>query len=149
MNDYNVEHDALATLEEMRGQSIDVICPKPQRIGVFPNIRLKCCQKGEETNSKDGEEILDIISKTTYGEEAYSPPFFLGSPPMRVSNPLIQDKQFGHEKHVPQFSSSPSSQGLFSPSSPLRKGGYVRMKFGIKSATVRVVGFDCHVPAFA
>nr|KYP73672.1 hypothetical protein KK1_006319 [Cajanus cajan] len=70
---------------------------------------------------------------------------------MRVTNnPLIQDEQFGCEKHTlhstPPVSSSPN---LSSPSSPLRKGGCVRMKFGIKSTVVRVVGFDCNVPTFA
>ncbi|RDX69938.1 hypothetical protein CR513_50880, partial [Mucuna pruriens] len=172
MNDYNLQHNALATLEEIRGPATGiVICPKPRRVGVFPNIstrplRWKCCQQGEESNSKAGAELLDIISRKSYGEEenasqeAFSPPFFLGSPPARVANPLIQDASFGYEKHAPQptspVSSSPgvsspaSSPGLFSPSSsPLRKGGCVRMKFGFKSAAVRVVGFDCHVPAFA
>ncbi|XP_027364334.1 uncharacterized protein LOC113871436 [Abrus precatorius] len=173
-NGYNVEHNALATLEEMRGPpTSSVVCPQPRRVVVSPNMPTRpftwiFCQQGEEPNSNAGLELLDIISNISYSyyeqhntnQEASSPPFFLGSPPVRTSNPLIQDAQFGHEKHTPQSRSpissppslsspsSASSQGLFSPSSSLRKGGCVRMKFGIKSTAVRVVGFDCHVPAF-
>ncbi|KAK7344979.1 hypothetical protein VNO77_15296 [Canavalia gladiata] len=173
MNGYNLQQNALVTFEEMRGPATGiVICPKPRRVCVSPNmptrpLRWKLCQQGEESNSKIGAELIDIISRKNYGEEqnsnleASSPPFFFGSPPVRAVNPLVKDSQFGCEKLTPQsrssFSSSPglssptsaSSTALFSPSSPLRKGGCVRMKFGNKTAAVRVVGFDCNVPAFA
>ncbi|XP_061360221.1 uncharacterized protein LOC133304223 [Gastrolobium bilobum] len=181
MNHYYLQQNDLVTLEDMRGhatisdQKGTVICPKPRRFGVVPNmptrpLRLTFCQEGEGPDSKAGAELLDIISKERYDEEQHanneassSPPYFLGSPPVRADNPFIQDAQFGYEKDTPQSTpsissspglSSPSSSAsstscLLSPSSPLRKGGCVRMKFGIKSATVRVVGFNCHVPAFA
>ncbi|KAK7355225.1 hypothetical protein VNO80_14475 [Phaseolus coccineus] len=152
MNDYNVELNSLATVEEMKGNaSGTVVCPKPRRVRVFASmstksLRWKCFQQGEESNSKARTELLDITSLIQDGDVS-SPPFFLGSPPVRVDNPLIKDAQFGYEKHVIQSSSpSASSPGLFSPSSPLRS---VRMNFGIKSAAVRVVGFDCHVGTFA
>ena len=179
MSYYNLQQDALAEHEEMRGlatmfdQRGTVICPKPRRVGVFPNmptrpLRWQFCQQGEEL-----QNFQDIIFKeSNYGEElhanqleASSPPFFHGSPPVRAANPLIQDEQFGYEKyHItpPQstyaISSSPclsspsssASSSLSSPSSSLRKGGCtVRMKYGAKSAAVKVVGFDCHVPAVA
>ncbi|MBA0586324.1 hypothetical protein Gorai_017067, partial [Gossypium raimondii] len=72
---------------------------------------------------------------------ALSPPFFCGSPPSRVSNPLIQDARFGEQKIM---SPVPPSSGLYSssPSSSSRKGSYVRANFGSKPA-VRVEGFDC------
>jgi len=152
MNDYNVEVNSLAMLEkEMKGNASGiVVCPKPRRVRVFPtmstkSLRWKCSQQGEESNSKAGTELLDITSLIQDGDVS-SPPFFLGSPPMRVDNPLIQDAEFGYEKHVIQLASPKSSSP--SPSSPLRKGGCVRMNFGIKSAAVRVVGFDCHVRTF-
>ena len=78
---------------------------------------------------------------------ASSPPFFCGSPPSRVANPLIQDARFGDEKIITPL--SPLSQiapslGLpsSSPSSSSRKGGCIRENFGNKPA-VRVEGFDC------
>lgn len=76
-----------------------------------------------------------------------SPPFFCGSPPSRVANPLIQDARFGDENFSPLSSSSwvvvPSPSGLPpSPSSSARKGGCVRANFGNNPA-VRVEGFDC------
>jgi len=154
MNDDNVELSSLASVEEMKGNASGIVlCPKPRRVRVFASIstkslRWKCFQQGEESNSKAGTELQDITSLIQDGDVS-SPPFLLGSPPVRVDNPLIKDAQFGYEKHVFQSSSSPSSassSGLFSPSSPLRS---VRMNFGIKSAAVRVVGFDCHVGTFA
>ncbi|KAK7267279.1 hypothetical protein RIF29_19946 [Crotalaria pallida] len=173
MNPYNLDENALASLQEMRCPSTisdlkgTVICPKPRRVGIFPNmptrsLRRKICQQGEGSDSKVGAEILDIIFKESYAEEqhanqeALSPPYFLGSPPVRAANPLIQDDQFGYAKNTPQptfsissSSSSPSLASASSPSSPWRKGGCVRTKFGIKSATVRVEGFDCHLHAVA
>ena len=70
---------------------------------------------------------------------ASSPPYFCGSPPSRAANPLVQDARFGDERlavlSVLQIP-SPSS------SSSACKGGFVRMKFGLKPAAVRVEGFD-------
>lgn len=76
---------------------------------------------------------------------ASSPPFFSGSPPSRVANPLIQDARFGDEKLTPfpSLAPIPPPSGLSSPtSSSARKGGCVRANFGNKPA-VRVEGFDC------
>ena len=80
---------------------------------------------------------------------ASSPPFFCGSPPSRVSNPLIQDVRFREEKQlIPPFSPLPSSPiqpvsgSASSPNSSSRKGGCVRANFGNNPA-VRVEGFDC------
>lgn len=79
---------------------------------------------------------------------ASSPPFFCGSPPSRVANPLIKDDRFGDDSFAPFSPMSPMSpipapSGLsLSPSSSSRKGGCVRASFGHKPA-VRVEGFDC------
>lgn len=146
---YNLDHNNKGS----------VICPKPTR-----PLRWKFCQQSEYSNVGANEELLDLIQNNEY---SFSPPsYLLGSPPVRASNPLIQDAQFGCEKEKQQINpaqsiisslssspglSSPSSpnSAASSPSSPLRKGGCVRMKFGIKSAKVRVVGFDCNIPGVA
>ena len=76
---------------------------------------------------------------------ASSPPFFSGSPPSRVANPLIQDARFGDEKlatFVMPPPPIPPPSGLSSPPSSSRKGGCVRANFGNKPA-VRIEGFDC------
>ncbi|CAL0317095.1 unnamed protein product [Lupinus luteus] len=152
-----------STIYDMKGT---VFCPKPLRVMVFPDmaittgsLRRKFCQQSDDSDSKAWAEIVDIILEEGYciNHEPSSPPYFLGSPPVRATNPLIQDDQFGYGKNSSQpifsISSSPSltsplstSLGLSSPSSsPWRKGGCVRTKFGIKSSPVRVVGFDCNV----
>lgn len=86
-------------------------------------------------------------SDQTCTQVASSPPYFCGSPPSRVSNPLIQDARFGDEKIttisprsiIPNPTSGvPSS----SPSSSSRKGGCLRPNYGNKPA-VRIEGFDC------
>ncbi|KAK9277395.1 hypothetical protein L1049_006938 [Liquidambar formosana] len=74
---------------------------------------------------------------------ASSPPFFSGSPPSRVANPLIQDARFRDEKLAP---SSPLQPMPSPPSSSARKGGgggCVRASFGNKKPAVRIEGFDC------
>ncbi|XP_061359266.1 uncharacterized protein LOC133303377 [Gastrolobium bilobum] len=160
MNCYSLQQNAFAACEEMRGstnlidQKEPVICPKPRRVGVLSNypmrhLRWHFNQQADGSDSKAGAELLDIMfKKESYGEEfanqaASSPPFFCGSPPMRAANPLVQDARFGDEKHTP-ISAILSPSGLPSPSSSAsRKGGCVRMSFGIKPAAVRVEGFDC------
>ncbi|XP_027353176.1 uncharacterized protein LOC113863703 isoform X2 [Abrus precatorius] len=159
MNCYNLQQNAFAVGEEMRGslpiadQNGPVICPKPRRVGVLMNVPIRplrwhLSQQAEGSDSKGGAELLDIILKReSYGEEfgnqvPSSPPYFCGSPPVRAANPLTQDARFGDEEHaILSTISSPSS--LLSPSSASRKGGCARMKFGLKPAAVRVEGFDC------
>ncbi|KAL3512249.1 hypothetical protein ACH5RR_024966 [Cinchona calisaya] len=124
-----------------------VVCPKPRRPASFLpiiNPQVEACE-----SRAAGTELLDIIlAKGSYGAEknsfqvASSPPFFNGSPPVRASNPLIQDEQFVIGKVSPVSSSMGSSA---SPSS--RKtgsgGSSGRVKCGTKPAPVRIEGFNC------
>ncbi|KAB2004150.1 hypothetical protein ERO13_D11G169800v2 [Gossypium hirsutum] len=147
------ENASVSSCDHQRGGL--VVCPKPRRIGVLANnpnrsLRLHLSHQAEVSDLRAGAELLDIILKKQedFGIEqsatqvASSPPFFCGSPPSRVSNPLVQDAQFRDER-LAAFSTfqipTPSSPS----SSSSRKGGCVRMKFGLKPATVRVEGFDC------
>ncbi|KAA8530570.1 hypothetical protein F0562_005279 [Nyssa sinensis] len=133
-----------------------VVCPKPRQVGFVidnPTRPLRChaSHQAEVFDSKARAELLNIIlKKEGLGAEqsatqlASSPPFFSGSPPIRATNPLVQDARFGDQKLAPLSAlPSRSSLGLSSPSSSACEGGYVRMKFGHKPAAVRVEGFDC------
>jgi len=146
MNHFVLQHNSYATPEDVSFDQKGIsFCSKP-----IPTrqLRLKFCQENEGYDSNVGTELLDIIQNKEVSSS--SPPYFLGSPPVRASNPLVQDEQFKWEEHIPQSTPvASSSPGLSSPSSPFQKGGCVRMKFGVKSAKLRVVGFDCHVPAVA
>ncbi|KAL4341199.1 hypothetical protein GQ457_08G014480 [Hibiscus cannabinus] len=152
MNPCNLQRNAAASAyEEIRGLiSISdggpVVCPNPRRNRVLANtpirpLRLHMSHQAEVNDLKAGAELLDIILKRDMGTEqsapevASSPPFFCGSPPSRAANPLVHDARFGAMMQVP----SPSSPS----SSSARKGGCVRMKFGLNQPTVRVEGFDC------
>ncbi|KAB5524717.1 hypothetical protein DKX38_022466 [Salix brachista] len=130
-----------------------VACPKPRRLGLLNpplseqirHLRLPVNHHAEMVDSKAGAELLDIVlTKGGYGRDkpgfqaATSPPFYSGSPPSRVSNPVIQDAQFGMEKITPLSPAPP-----FPTSSSARKGGCVRMKFGHMPAAVRIEGFVC------
>ncbi|KAG2273282.1 hypothetical protein Bca52824_067837 [Brassica carinata] len=141
-----------------------VVCPKPRRVGfllsnVIPPFRLHSSQSGaaDVCDSKAGADLLDIIRRKdeALSTVASSPPFFLGSPPSRASNPLAQDVRFGNDKLnpiSPSLSPFPSSP---SPSPSRVKGGVCgRVKFGLKQAGVRVEGFNClnrdsSIPAMA
>ncbi|GAB4828841.1 hypothetical protein Ancab_018501 [Ancistrocladus abbreviatus] len=138
-----------------------VVCPKPRRIGFLNgtmndpsrHLRLHLSHQAELADSKAGMELLDIIlTKGGHGAErstaqvASSPPFFCGSPPRRVSNPLIQDARFREEKFPPMSPlpspiPAPPAGSASSPTSA-RKGGCVRANFGNNPA-VRIEGFDC------
>ncbi|XP_061339458.1 uncharacterized protein LOC133286120 [Gastrolobium bilobum] len=157
--------NVVASCEDMNGRD-PVICPKPRRVGLFnfavtdhPARALRwhlSCQAEPCDSKSSGSNPLDTIL-TKEGDcdieqscplVASSPPFFCGSPPSRVANPLIQDARFGDENFSPLSPSSwvvipsPSSGLPPSPSSSARKGGCVRSNFGSNPA-VRVEGFDC------
>ncbi|KAL2905136.1 Leiomodin-1 [Bienertia sinuspersici] len=143
-----------------------VLCPKPRRVGARnsnepcrPPMRWHFGHHSEHSDSRAGSELLDIIlskgvvhggERASTPQVASSPPFFSGSPPSRVSNPLIQDARFREEKQlIPPVSPLPSSPmqtavsgSSSSPNSSARKGGCVRANFGNNPA-VRVEGFDC------
>ncbi|KDP29411.1 hypothetical protein JCGZ_18332 [Jatropha curcas] len=171
MNQCAIQPTAFSTREEIRSSVMvpiserrdTVVCPKPRRLGPFNatahehpvrSLRWHLSHQAELGDSKAGADLLDIIlTKGGYGVEqsctqvASSPPFFCGSPPSRVANPLIQDARFGDEKLSPvsplmPMPIQPPSGSSPSPSSSSRKGGCVRANFGNKPA-VRIEGFDC------
>uniref|UniRef100_A0A2P2JDB7 Uncharacterized protein n=1 Tax=Rhizophora mucronata TaxID=61149 RepID=A0A2P2JDB7_RHIMU len=145
---------ATASLSDLRDP---VVCPKPRRLGILSaaaatdqhsarSLRLHLSSQQSESDDLDA-----ILMKGGYGVEqscpqvAGSPPFFCGSPPSRVANPLIQDARFGDEilsPFSPVIPSLPSLGLSSSPTSSTRKAGCVRANFGNKPA-VRIEGFDC------
>ncbi|KAL3654413.1 hypothetical protein CASFOL_004094 [Castilleja foliolosa] len=165
MNHCAIQQNNFAACEEIwaaaAGRSADkretVVCPKPRRLGLvhtavepsYPKpLRWHTSYQQEDCESKAVNELLDIfLAKGNCGPDqslphvASSPPFFSGSPPSRVSNPLIQDARFGDEKYSPVSprAITPTPSG---PSSSTRKGSCVRANFGNNPA-VRVEGFDC------
>ncbi|KAI3453033.1 hypothetical protein Pfo_009696 [Paulownia fortunei] len=171
MNHYAIQQNSFAACEEMRGsaatacRSVEmketVVCPKPRRLGLLHTtlndpsyvrpLRWHASHHQEVFDGKAGNELLDIIlAKGSCGADqsvaqvASSPPFFSGSPPSRVSNPLIQDARFGDEKCSPVSPRAiPIPSGVApSPSSTRKGGGRVRANFGNNPA-VRIEGFDC------
>ncbi|KAL1553585.1 hypothetical protein AAHA92_14242 [Salvia divinorum] len=132
-----------------------VVCPKPRRLGLNSNtldpsyarpLRWHFSHQQEDYDAKAGNELLEIIlakggssSDQPVPQVASSPPFFSGSPPSRVSNPLIQDARFGDDRHAP--APSPSS-GMAPLSSSSARKGCVRSNFGNNPA-VRIEGFNC------
>ncbi|XAR72348.1 hypothetical protein NMG60_11018955 [Bertholletia excelsa] len=167
MKHYAVQQqNAFAAYEEMRREA--VVCPKPRRLGLLnpgvsdpvrPLRRILAVDYSINSHhaglgeSDAGTGLLDIIlpkggngADQFCAQVASSPPFFCGSPPSRVSNPVIQDARFGDEKFTPISPRSiPVPSGLPASSSPAtsgRKGGCVRASFGNNPA-VRIEGFDC------
>jgi hypothetical protein len=163
MNHCAIQQTSFAACEEIwagaAGRSLEkketVVCPKPRRIG--PNYayarpwRWHVSHQQEDCDAKVGNELLDIIlgkggsnADQSASQVAASPPFFSGSPPSRVSNPLIQDERFGDEKVTPVSPRAiPIPLGpAGSPSSTRKGGGCVRANFGNNPA-VRIEGFDC------
>ncbi|CAK7326579.1 unnamed protein product [Dovyalis caffra] len=165
MNYCAIQQNAFPTREEIRSsvsvptsdRRDPVYCPKPRRLGLLNDhrarsLRFQLSQQSELCDPKAGTDFLDIIlTKGGYGVDNQSfctqvalspPPFFCGSPPSRVANPLIQDAKFGDEKFSPlsPVTTIPPPMDL-SSSSP-RKGGLVRVNFGNKPV-VRIEGFDC------
>ncbi|KAK9750403.1 hypothetical protein RND81_02G194200 [Saponaria officinalis] len=137
---------SLSSRNTMNDCRSSVVCPKPRRVGLRHQY--------EVSDAINGSDLLEIIlSKGDQAAErssthvTSSPPFFCGSPPSRVSNPLIQDARFIELKQIiPQFPSPSlvpvSSTSASSPNSSVRKGGCVRANFGNNPA-IRVEGFDC------
>ncbi|KAK6927946.1 hypothetical protein RJ641_006537 [Dillenia turbinata] len=178
MNHWSLQQNAFATHDEMRGsvQCLDrvdcsVVCPKPRRIGRSSThsqrpFRLQLSNQSEICDAKAGAELMDLLMKEGYGAEQSvthslsSPPFFCGSPPSRVSNPIVQDAQFcrsppsraanpiiqdvlfGDDRPTPFSALTISSPSNLSSPSSARKGGCARPNFGHKPA-VRIEGFDC------
>ncbi|KAG8639109.1 uncharacterized protein LOC110600264 [Manihot esculenta] len=167
MNQCAIHPSAFSTCEEIRSPVSDrrdsVVCPKPRRLGLLNvtandhpvrSLRWQISHQAELCDSKAGTDLLEIILtkggcgvEQSYTQVASSPPFFCGSPPSRVANPLIQDARFGDEKFSPisplmPMPILPPSGLSSSPTSSTRKGGCVRSNFGNKPA-VRVEGFDC------
>ncbi|GAB2226591.1 hypothetical protein Droror1_Dr00022402 [Drosera rotundifolia] len=148
MNRCGIQQTAMESSVETRSDGRRfIVCPKPRRPALF-NFVLD-----EISGSKAGSELLDLIitkeghelSRSNY-QTASSPRFFSGSPPCRVSNPLIQDAHFRNAKLLlaPVSASpmrSPAPGSAASPSAS-RKGGCARANVGSKPA-VRVEGFDC------
>ncbi|XP_050225278.1 uncharacterized protein LOC126674803 [Mercurialis annua] len=174
MNQCAIQTSVFSTREELRSSVSGtmsewrdpVVCPKPRRLGIFNSscindnhpvrsLRWHLSHQAEICEAKAGNDLLDIILTKggCYGVEqsctqvaSSPPPFFSGSPPSRVANPLIQDARFRDEELSPISTLMPmmpvQPQSSSSPSSSGRKGGCVRANFGNKPA-VRVEGFDC------
>ncbi|XP_051122237.1 uncharacterized protein LOC127245418 isoform X2 [Andrographis paniculata] len=166
MNHYAIQQNGFAACEEIwasaaaAGRSVEkkgtVVCPKPRRFGLNQTafeqpsygriLRWHVSHQQDDCDAKAGNELLDIILPKGGVDHhqvvaGSSPPFFSGSPPSRVSNPLIQDARFGDEKVSPV---SPRAMAIPIPipSSPRKGGGCVRGNFGNNPA-VRIEGFDC------
>ncbi|XP_073023880.1 uncharacterized protein [Primulina eburnea] len=157
MSPYSIHHNAFTAYEEMNRSA--VVCPKPRRLSPVgathkePSstraFRCHVSYQPEICDAKAGNELLNIIrakgddyAGQSVTQIASSPPFFSGSPPSRVSNPLIQDSRFGHEKVIPISPLAiPLPSGLAPSPSSTRKGGFIRANF--INPAVRIEGFDC------
>ncbi|XP_019160332.1 PREDICTED: uncharacterized protein LOC109156900 [Ipomoea nil] len=164
MNHFPVQQSGFVACEEKRSSISDkrnaVVCPKPRRLGLnaavndpIRSLRWHISHQQDVCDSRSGSDLLNIIlTKGGYGAEqtsaaqaASSPPFFCGSPPSRVSNPLVQDTRFGDERVAPVSPRAipiPSGVVASSPSSTRKSEGCARVNFGNKPA-VRIEGFDC------
>ncbi|KAI3818299.1 hypothetical protein L1987_12103 [Smallanthus sonchifolius] len=137
-----------------------MVCPKPRRLSLFNTpanepvrpLRWHMCYQPEPYESKAGLELLEIIFENA--PVASSSPYFSGSPPSRVSNPLTQDSRFtdGKASLISGRTTIPvpipaSGMSSLSSSSSGNKVGPVGGNFGSKPA-VRIEGFDC-IPTLA
>ncbi|CAN4112924.1 unnamed protein product [Withania somnifera] len=146
MNHCAIRQSNFAACEEMMRSYSDkkdaVICPKPRRISPMRSLRWHVSHQQDLCDSRAGADLLDIILAKCGSISCTSSvvaPFFCGSPPTRVANPLIQDSRFGDEKVTPVSPRAiPIPSGLaLSPSSSAS-----RANFGHNPA-VRIEGFDC------
>jgi hypothetical protein len=155
-----VRNPALTVSVSISDKRDNLICPKPRRLGVgntiindpITSLRWHISHQQEVSDPNSGSELFDIIfpkgsygTKARCGNIAVSHPFFFGSPPSRVSNPLIQDARFREDKITQILSPKSIPQIPATTTSPTssRKGGLCnRSNFGNNPA-VRVEGFDC------
>jgi hypothetical protein len=114
----------------------------------FNSYQMEMC------DLRTGPELLDLFLPKAEEQSpvASSPPFFCGSPPSRVGNPVVHDIRFGEDRQLTPIpfpiNSGPHpvtihQSGTGVPMSPRK--GCVRSatKFSFQPATVRVEGFDC------
>ncbi|XP_044488021.1 uncharacterized protein LOC123212860 [Mangifera indica] len=183
MNQCAIQQNIVTGREEMRTSVSDrkdyVVCPKPRRLGLLHStindpqpvrsLRWNLSHQSEVLDPTAGSDLFDIIlpkggfdgmEQSCTQVLASSPPFFCGSPPSRVANPLIHDSRFGDDKIITTLSPLSPVQLLLSPSSSRKTGGggagggCVRPNFGNKPP-VRIEGFDCRdrrncsIPALA
>ncbi|GMH01900.1 hypothetical protein Nepgr_003739 [Nepenthes gracilis] len=158
MNYCAIQQNCIASTEETRNSvsfmsnhKESVVCPKPRRMSSC--LKIPWTTPPDLIGGISGTELLDIIlAKGGHGAErtgtqvASLPPFFSGSPPGRVSNPLVQDARFSEVNfptNPPPAPPIPAPSGsTSSPTSSARKGGCVRANFGNNPAA-RIEGFDC------
>ncbi|CAN7020171.1 hypothetical protein BRARA_F00794 [Brassica rapa] len=149
MNTSGVQQNAF---EETRRNSA-LLCPQPRRLDVLSHhqhlarsLRRQVSHQMELSESNSRREMLDLILAKGGGGCEQQDPFFTGSPPSRVSNPLTKDSLFRDELFVvapPPY--TPRATKPPPPPSPRSGGGgcvRVVTNFGNKPP-VRVVGFNC------
>ncbi|XP_074374464.1 uncharacterized protein LOC141714867 [Apium graveolens] len=115
-----------------------VLCPRPRRVPCFGSDS-KC--QSELNDFRLGILDMIFIKENNNPENSYqvpcSPPFLMGSPPCRASNPVTQDVQFGNQKLnllSPTVEYSTSSKHKNSKRSLARRKQ--------KPAAVRIEGFN-------
>ncbi|CAN8243924.1 unnamed protein product [Cochlearia groenlandica] len=122
-----------------------VDCPKPRRIGLNAYRSLRYESEAETGDfldlilTKDGYGMMDQVHTQLSLEDSSASPFFCGSPPSRVSNPITQDVRF-RDDHI---SEPIQTLPLGLPQTSPRRGGCVRGGFGSNRPAVRIEGFDC------
>ncbi|KAM0015260.1 hypothetical protein Hdeb2414_s0033g00723951 [Helianthus debilis subsp. tardiflorus] len=121
-----------------------VVCPKPRRFHLLNTDTRKPLTFHLWYGVPD-QEIYDSNS-CEQPLPSSSPPFFCGSPPSRVSNPLIQDARFKEEKLSPVSPNSiipnPSSGVASSSTSTSPSYNNIRTTYNNKPS-VRIEGFNC------
>ncbi|KAJ4788648.1 translocase subunit seca [Rhynchospora pubera] len=165
MNHYAMK-SPLAGCEEVRSpfavsdRRNPVFCPKPRRIGAVPPIdpvrplRWQACCQVDLCDLRAGPELLDLFLPKAEEQSpvASSPPFFCGSPPSRVANPVVHDIRFGEDRPLTPtpftINNGPHPVAMYQSAVPVPmspRKGCVRAatKFGFQPATVRIEGFDC------
>ncbi|CAM8997950.1 unnamed protein product [Rhodiola kirilowii] len=152
----NLQQNAFSATDEMGSPMFFsdsnglVVRPIPRRPGISKND-LIMSPRGQMRNPDQCEnnsvaELLDsLLRRKLQSSSSQSPPYFYtGSPPVRVTNPLIQDNRFSNDEPVSLSDlSSPPASVKSSPSSSVQKGSCGRMNSVSNPAPIRVVGFRC------